>query len=217
MILVARNDQAHSVSGQAICRPLGRKGVFRHGRRLPGRDRDLIDRPIGVHPHVREKMAIRRDDPRAGRPRRFTKSSSGSTVSRRCGVCRRPAGRTRSASTWANRLPGALRSPVRRPGAGSRAGEIRRDPADETGVAGRQALHARRLRFLHPATGEAPQSGRRCRPDIVGRAGGVAAVAGVTSRRRAGPIKSRCPNARTGQKLRRRNPAAAPCCRARRE
>ena len=33
-------------------------------------------------------------------------------------------------------------------------GEIRRDPADDTVLLERQALHARRLRFLHPATGE---------------------------------------------------------------
>jgi 23S rRNA pseudouridine1911/1915/1917 synthase len=34
-------------------------------------------------------------------------------------------------------------------------GEIRRDPADATVLLDRQALHARRLRFTHPATGEA--------------------------------------------------------------
>ena len=33
-------------------------------------------------------------------------------------------------------------------------GEIRRDPADATVLLERQALHARRLRFPHPATGE---------------------------------------------------------------
>jgi 23S rRNA pseudouridine1911/1915/1917 synthase len=33
-------------------------------------------------------------------------------------------------------------------------GEIRRDPADELVLLDRQALHARRLRFLHPETGE---------------------------------------------------------------
>ncbi len=33
-------------------------------------------------------------------------------------------------------------------------GEIRRDPADATVLLERQALHARRLRFFHPATNE---------------------------------------------------------------
>ena len=33
-------------------------------------------------------------------------------------------------------------------------GEIRRDPADDLILLDRQALHARRLRFLHPATGD---------------------------------------------------------------
>ena len=43
-------------------------------------------------------------------------------------------------------------------------GEIRRDPTDELVLLDRQALHARRLRFTHPATGlpievEAPVPG----------------------------------------------------------
>ena len=55
-------------------------------------------------------------------------------------------------------------------------GEIRRDPADATVLLERQALHARRLRFAHPATGEpleieAPLPGRHR-----GRAGRVADV-----------------------------------------
>ena len=33
-------------------------------------------------------------------------------------------------------------------------GEIRRDPADATVLLERQALHARRLRFLHPLSGQ---------------------------------------------------------------
>ena len=45
-------------------------------------------------------------------------------------------------------------------------GEIRRDPADELILLERQALHARRLRFLHPATGEPLEVEAPLPPDI---------------------------------------------------
>ena len=47
-------------------------------------------------------------------------------------------------------------------------GEIRRDPTDELVLLDRQALHARRLRFLHPTTGEPIEVEAPLPADIVG-------------------------------------------------
>jgi len=60
-ILVARNDQAHAKLAAQFQNRSIEKEYFALVVRSPDRDRDVIDRRIGIHPHQREKMAIRRD------------------------------------------------------------------------------------------------------------------------------------------------------------
>ena len=155
VILVARNDQAHAKLAKQFAARSIEKEYFALVAGSPARDRDFIDCPIGFHPHVREKMAIRRDD---------AESRPGADVLRGPGAIRRLRGGEAAAEDGPHasnprppephRLPRAVRSAIRRPEPKITRGEIRRDPADETVLLDRQALHARRLRFVHPATGE---------------------------------------------------------------
>ena len=118
----------------------------------PQRDRDLIDQAIGVHPHVREKMAIRRHDSKARSAQTFYE-----VLERFDGfaaVAAHPkTGRTHQIRVHLDHIGCPVlcdkqyggRSKVTR-------GEIRRDTSDNRVLLSRQALHARRLRFEHPAT-----------------------------------------------------------------
>lgn len=153
VMVVAKHDRAH----QALARQFEERTVSKEyfaivaGR--PDRDRDTIDLPIGLHPHQREKMAIRRGDP-ASRPAQ----SFYEVVQRFDGFAsvqiRPKTGRTHQIRVHL----ASIGCPVLCDRAyGGRAlitrGELSRrsDDADEV-LLDRQALHARRLRFVHPDT-----------------------------------------------------------------
>ena len=153
VVLVARTDQAHARLAAQFAERSLEKEYFALVAGVPERDRDWVDRPIGVHPHTREKMAIR-TDPAAGRPaqtffevlERFrgfaalrVVPKTGRTHQIRVHLChagfpvlcdRQYGGRTRITR-----------------------GEIRAQPGDDTVLLDRHALHARKLSFRHPATG----------------------------------------------------------------
>ena len=183
-ILVARSDQAHArLAAQFAARSI-EKEYFALVVGCPDRDRDYIDRAIGVHPQQREKMAIRGDESagaptkRGSRPKAGTERSwaSTGTEAKLWSAWSRPAetfyevlerfdgfaalkllpktGRTHQLRVHL----GHIGCPVlcdRQYGGRGRItrGEIRRDPADALVLLDRQALHARRLKFIHPATG----------------------------------------------------------------
>jgi 23S rRNA pseudouridine1911/1915/1917 synthase len=154
VLLVAKDDQAHArLAAQFAARSL-EKAYLAIVAGRPIRDRDVVDEPIGAHPHHREKMAIRRTDPAARRAETFYE-----VVERFDGFSLVRAvpktGRTHQirvhldhigCPVLCDRLYGG-RAVITR-------GEIRRDPADETVLLARQALHAHWLRFVHPETGE---------------------------------------------------------------
>jgi 23S rRNA pseudouridine1911/1915/1917 synthase len=154
VILVARSDQAHSKLAKQFAARSIEKEYFALVTGCPQRDRDIIDCPIGFHPQVREKMAIRRDDA-ASRPaqtfyevlERFDGFAAMRLLPK--------TGRTHQIRVHLNHIG----CPVlcdKQYGGRSRItrGEIRRDPTDAVVLLERQALHARRLRFLHPVTNE---------------------------------------------------------------
>ena len=61
VIVVAKTDQAHSALAKQFEQRTVEKQYFAIVSPPPNRDRDHIDKPIGIHPYQREKMAIRAD------------------------------------------------------------------------------------------------------------------------------------------------------------
>lgn len=153
-ILVAKNDLVHAkLAAQFESRAI-RKEYFALVAGTPDRDRDLIDLPIGVHPQQREKMAIRRDNPASRQAQTYYE-----VLERFDGFAALTA-RPKTGRTHQIRVHlGHVGCPIlcdRQYGGRARMtrGEIRRDPSDELVLLARQALHARRLQFAHPETGD---------------------------------------------------------------
>jgi 23S rRNA pseudouridine1911/1915/1917 synthase len=166
-ILVARTDLAHAKLSKQFASRSIEKEYFALLSGSPPYDHDIIDCPIGFHPHVREKMAIRHNGPQTRPAQTFYE-----TLERFDGfsaVSAKPkTGRTHQIRVHLNHIGCPVlcdrqyggRSQITR-------GEIRRDPTDELILLDRQALHARRLRFLHPVSGEAIEVSAPLPADIV--------------------------------------------------
>ena len=154
VIVVAKNDQAHGNLATQFQNRLVEKEYFAIVAGVPHLDRDRIEEPIGFHPHEREKMAIRRDHPLSRAAETFYE-----VVERFDGFAAvrilPKTGRTHQIRVHL----GHIGCPVlcdRQYGGRARLtrGEIRRDPSDTLVLLERQALHARRIKLAHPATGE---------------------------------------------------------------
>lgn len=65
VIVVARHDRAHDALAAQFKDRTTEKEYWAIVRGQPDRDADVIDRPIGPHPKIREQMAIRVGDPQA--------------------------------------------------------------------------------------------------------------------------------------------------------
>jgi 23S rRNA pseudouridine1911/1915/1917 synthase len=153
VILVARSDLAHGKLARQFADRTIEKEYFALVAGVPERDRDMIDCPIGFHPHQREKMAIRRDDLES-RPaqtyfeviERFAGFAAVRLVPK--------TGRTHQIRVHLQHLGYPVlcdkqyggRSQITR-------GEIRCHSEDELVLLDRQALHARRLKIHHPEDG----------------------------------------------------------------
>ncbi len=61
VIVVAKHDQAHERLAAQFKERTTEKQYLAIVTGVPDRDADIIDQPIGPHPHIRERMAIRRD------------------------------------------------------------------------------------------------------------------------------------------------------------
>jgi 23S rRNA pseudouridine1911/1915/1917 synthase len=170
-ILVARTDRAHDQLGAQFRARSIEKEYFALVSGRPDRDRDLIDCAIGFHPTEREKMAILRSHPAAGSrahphapdtplpPAARPAQTFYEVLERFDGFAAMrvlpKTGRTHQirvhlahagCPVLCDRQYGG-RSHLTR-------GEIRRQADDTLVLLARQALHARRLRFVHPRSGQ---------------------------------------------------------------
>ncbi|MEZ6095263.1 MAG: RluA family pseudouridine synthase [Pirellulaceae bacterium] len=154
VILIAKSDEVHANITQQFERRTVSKEYGAIVSPAPDRDRDWIDRPIGVHPYQREKMAIREDHERS-RP-----ATTMYEVVERVGgfawvVMKPETGRTHQlrvhmASIGCPILADKLYSGRSR----LTLEELTRNSEDKGTVIERQALHARMLSIDHPKTGE---------------------------------------------------------------
>jgi 23S rRNA pseudouridine1911/1915/1917 synthase len=154
VIAIAKTDAAHMALSHQFEHREVEKEYFAVVAGVPNLDRDVVDLPIGAHPHQREKMAIRREHSTSREAQTYYE-----VVERFDGFATVRAlprtGRTHQirlhlvtigCPVLCDRLYGG-RAEITR-------GEIRKEPSDETVLLDRQALHARRLKIHHPKTRE---------------------------------------------------------------
>ena len=150
IILVAKTDEAHWRLAGQFERHTIRKTYLAIVHGCPTLDSDLIDAPIGMNPHDREKMAVRKD---TGRP-----AQSVYTVVERFRdfslVELSPkTGRTHQLRVHMAFIGHPIAGDVDYGGRVIRRADLGSPPVspqDTAPIIDRQALHAYRLQFVHP-------------------------------------------------------------------
>jgi 23S rRNA pseudouridine1911/1915/1917 synthase len=155
VIVVAKTDEAHVALAQQFESRSIEKVYSAIVRGVPDRDRDVIDRPIGMHPQQREKMAIRQGHT-TSRPAQ-TAYEVAERFDRWAFLEVRPrTGRTHQIRVHLAHIGCPILCDRLYAGhARITRGEIRGPGADQDLLLDRLALHASYLRIRHPVT-EAP-------------------------------------------------------------
>ena len=179
VIVVAKNDQTHDALAAQFKSRTIQKEYLAIVVGVPDRDQDIIDEPIGDHPTMRERKAIRRDHPSSREAATIYE-----VVERFAGYALLRA-RPKTGRTHQIRLHFThIGCPVlcdRLYGGRSQITELELIPRDKvrqyeesTGgaearpILSRHALHAYRLAFSHPTTGQKVQFEAPL-PDDMGR------------------------------------------------
>ncbi len=162
-IVIAKNDTTHAHLAAQFKDRTVRKEYLAIVMGCPDRDRDLIDHPIGDHPSQRERKALRSDHT-SSRPaqtfyeveqrfkgmallRAFPKTGRTHQIRLHFNHLRCPVLCDKLYGGRAKLTAGELRTWCRNK-------SIAADLADDALLLDRQALHAHRLAFTHPTTGE---------------------------------------------------------------
>jgi 23S rRNA pseudouridine1911/1915/1917 synthase len=161
VMVVAKTDPMHYALAAQFENRTTEKEYFAITAGVPDRDRDLVQQPIGMHPHQREKMAIRAGHATSREASTFYEVSERFAGFAAVKVLPK-TGRTHQirvhlahlgCPVLCDKLYGGRASITR--------GELRRrrhdaPPADDDGqiALDRQALHALRIKLTHPATSQ---------------------------------------------------------------
>ena len=154
VILVAKTDHAHQHLAKQFETRTIHKQYMAICRGVPDRDHDRIDQPIGMHPHQREKMAIRANHSTS------REAITEFEVHRRyrgfCWLNLYPkTGRTHQIRVHLTHVGCPIVSDRLYAGhARITVGELTGERDDPSIVLERQALHAKMIKFDHPITGQ---------------------------------------------------------------
>lgn len=163
VIVVAKHDQAHQRLADQFKDRTTEKQYLAIVLGVPDRDADVIDRPIGDHPHAREKKAIRADHPSSREA--ITRYEVAERFAKHALIrCFPKTGRTHQIRVHMAHIRHPILCDKLYGGQAVASGkDLDPKPSAKThgsspkksaAVLERQALHAERLSVTHPCTGE---------------------------------------------------------------
>lgn len=153
VIVVAKHDRAHDALASQFKERTTRKEYMAIVRGQPDRDADVIDRPIGPHPKIRQQMAIRAGHPDAKEAltrfevaERYEKFALLNVLPK--------TGRTHQIRVHLASIGLPILCDKLYGGAAEAKSCELSAAGDDRLILARQALHARRLTIGHPHSGE---------------------------------------------------------------
>jgi len=154
VIIVAKTDRAHLSLNHQFETRIPEKEYFAITINVPNHDRDAIEAPIGIHPYQREKMAVRVGHESSRESRSFYEVAERFAGFAAVRVWPK-TGRTHQIRVHLAHIGCPVLCDKQYGGrARITLGEIRHRREDEEIALQRTALHARRLKLLHPLTSE---------------------------------------------------------------
>jgi 23S rRNA pseudouridine1911/1915/1917 synthase len=174
LMVVAKTDRAHASLTRQFA-DHGRTGAMRRGYLAfvwgaPDRPRGTIDKPLGRHPHARDKMAVRQDGREAITHWQKLETFAGADGKPVASLvaCELETGRTHQIRVHLAHIGHPLMGDsVYGPGFKTKAARLPKAAADSLASLGRQALHAYLLVIVHPVTGEVLEFRKELPADLV--------------------------------------------------